>query len=183
MKDNSQGHSWSEIDQGLGNGCRFAGGAYQVVNAPFDSYICLERTTNFVYFALQVTVTFVRSSSPQDKAGIIFGRVYNNANTSYVLSLSADGHYLLGACTSADYPGECSRTLFQGICQSCRGGTAQSNTLAMVVNQDVFTFYANGQSLASATDPTYDPGPVGFYGRASASTSIVAYRDLQIWEL
>jgi len=179
LKDNRQGHRWDESDQGLGNGCRFQGGAYQVVNVPGDSTQCGESAKTFQYLALQVTVIFAESSSPEDAAGIVFGTTTSNTSgTSYILRLAARGTYVLELCLVV-----CSQTLFQGTCQVCHLGPSQANTLGLVVEQNTFTFYMNGQRLASAADGNYDPAFISFYGHAVTSTAIIGYQDLKIWQL
>jgi hypothetical protein len=175
LTSNNQGHQW---DEG-GGVCQFSGGAYQVVQAPHVGGACFEEGTAFSNFTFQVKMTFLQHSSTLDGAGIVFRADRSNRSNYYVLALYASGSYYLGICAGSD----CSRVVFQGHCQVCQFGPSQSNTLAVVANGNSFTFYVNGQQLASGTNSVYSQGAIGFFGVALGSTSIFAYQNLKVWQL
>lgn len=173
LEGNNEGHEWSE-----GGPCRFLGDAYQVVQQANYGGACLEGSSQFSNFALQVDLTFLQSSSTEDAGGITFRADPNNPNNQYELNLYANGHYYLAICAGYD----CSRVVFQGICHTCQFGPTQPDTLAVVANGNSFAFYVNGQQLASGTDSTYSQGLIGFFGVAFSSTSIMAYQHVEVWQ-
>jgi 3-keto-disaccharide hydrolase len=182
LTDNFQGHNWDESNFN-GNSCWFSGGAYDVSSTPPGSNTCYERANQFSNFALQVTVTVLQTHSHNDGAGITFRSNGNSIPSGkfYYLVLYTSGQYYLGSCFP---PSGClGAIVLQGVCHVCHFGPSQATTIGLVANGKHFTFYANGQKLASGTDATFSQGLIGLEGEGYPSTSIVAYKDLKIWQL
>lgn len=183
LANNSQGNQWDESSDGLGNACRFSGGTYQVVRAPHYGGACFERANTFGDFTFQVEVTFHQHSSTQDSAGIVFRADPGNpGSNNYELALYASGLYFLAICRANGSGADCSQTVFRGTCHICHFGASQTNRLAIVARGTSFTFYVNGQKLASGTDSTYSQGLIGLDGSALNAPSIMAYRNARLWQ-
>ena len=182
LVDNSQGHQW-DVDSNSGNACQFSGGSYQVVRAPHYGGPCFARATNFSSFTYQVDVTFLQQSSNQDGAGIVFRADPGDpGRKNYTLALYVGGKYYLEVCVPSGVQGEdCSRVVFQGTCSTCTFSASQSDRLAIVASGNQFTFYVNGQNVASGTDSTYSQGLIGVEGSASDNPSIMAYQNARVW--
>ena len=68
-------------------------------------------------------------------------------------------------------------------------GMGVTNTIAVVAQNNQFTFYANGQQFAGPiTDGTYSAGMIGFYAEGGSeggagATVDVAYSNAKVWQL
>ena len=181
LDTNNQSSQWQKNTQGT---CRFINGSYYASAAPNLFTTCFATGTDYTNFTYEIQMLFVQHAPKYSSGGIIF-RSNISQHKFYFFEVYASGRYTFQKC---DQTGQC--TILAGSpsdppLPAYRGG--QTNTVAVVANQNTFTLYLNHQPVASPqtdNDSPYTQGTIGVLARGGlppALSTEVAYRNLRVW--
>jgi serine/threonine protein kinase len=166
-----------------GQPCSFKGDSYHITLPMNQFATCYAHATNFKNFTYEVQMTFIKLGHTSSAAGIAF-RGDNAIPATYQIQMFARGRYNFLACTATCRVVSSSPPQ-QQIMPGFHTGLGQSNTLAVVAHDDVFTFYVNGQRVfGPVQDHTSSHGMIGVYaqGGQGGNGVEVAFRNARVWE-
>jgi len=181
LSSNNQKSQWQENAQGS---CQFTNGSYHASAAPNLLTTCFATDTNYANFTYEIQMIFIKKAPKYSSGGIIF-RGNSNQHQFYYFEVYASGRYALQKC---DRSGSC--TILAGSPldpPSPAYHIDQINTIAVVANQNRFTFYINQQAVGSQqTDNTSQPytqgmiGVLAHGGLPPAPPTEVAYSNIRV---
>jgi hypothetical protein len=170
LRDNNQGHAWTEGTNSLGATCQFTGGAYQSTQPnPGYFHACQAQATNYNNFVFEVQATLLSG----DYMGLVFRSAANNY---YYFRVDPTGQY-----TFKVYQAGNDKVLSQGPGPTINAG--QTYLLAVVANYGNFTFYVDYQQVAQLTDPTFSSGHIGVFVGNQTNSAIGVFRNAHVWTL
>jgi transcriptional regulator with XRE-family HTH domain len=183
--DRQDGLRWDENDQ-----CRFRQGAYHVL-LPATAYVaeCFAHVAPFgPNFALQVDMTVLKGYS----GGLMFRAEGPSSNWDVIISrvpIDIWGQYNFDLA-STNVPCHLSKDpIAPTYCYSPHGtityGTGVTNTMTVIALGSQVYLYVNGFFLDQAQAPASSPlkGFFGVFANGSRTTSDVAFRHLQLWNI
>ncbi len=180
---NNQTANWQENPHA---GCQFTNGSYHVSAAINLFTSCFATGSNYTNFTYQIQMMFVQNAPKYSTGGIIF-RSSTDQHQYYSFEVYASGRYIFQKCSNgntnciilAGSPLDPPVSAFH---------VGQTNTLAVVANQNTFTLYINQQAVGHLqTDKTspYTQGMIGVLahgGQGSSTPTEVAYSNIKLWE-
>ena len=112
-----------------------------------------------------------------DRYGIIFR---TDASVGYLYGFSCDGQYSLRR-----WNGESFKTLVEWTSSTfVLPGTDQMNRMGLLVEDDQFSLYANGNLLEEVSDDTYPDGGIGLFIASKETDDFkVQVSEVAYWEL
>lgn len=182
-------HSWDAQSITGTGACRFTGGNYHINIDQLNAYaFCLERSTSFTNFTIQVQMTVVAG----DIGGIVF-RAHDdgNGNSSlYFFGVGQDGSYAFGTYKSAVQAGSTSNnttsnTTSNGTADALfavKRGLNAPNLLTVVAHGSTITFYVNGLLIDRVSDSSFTSGSIGLFAFDNADATEVAFNKIQVWQ-
>jgi hypothetical protein len=123
--------------------------------------------------------------SGKDSYGIIFRvPVLKDPSQGYLFEVTCDGYYRLWKWDGKVSPNGLATVLVPWAQTSLiNAGANQTNKLGVMVKDDKFTLYMNGEKLASATDSAFDAGFFGVFVRAGETSEYtVKFEQMRYWE-
>jgi serine/threonine protein kinase len=175
---NPNDNKWDNSISGRG-GCNFTNGAYHVtLKLKARTFPCYARGTNFGDFVYQVQMQITQG----DYGGLLF-RSDLTTGVGYAFFVGADGTYKLVA-----YPGSGNqpKVLVSGININIPIVRGQAYQVAVVAQGNNFDLFINGSYIGSTHDSKANSasGVLGLTaGTINASSSDVAYTQVQVWKL
>ena len=129
-----------------------------------------------VNYYLEITAA-PQACSGLDRYGIIFR---TDATEGYLFGFSCDGQYSLRRWNGEDF-----KTLVDWTSSpDIRAGADQTNRMGIMVQDDQFTLYANGNRLAEASDDSYSEGGLGLFIAAKETEDFkVQVSEVAYWEI
>jgi len=129
-----------------------------------------------VNYYLEVTA-IPQDCSGLDRYGVIFR---TDAEVGYLFGFSCDGQYSLRRWNGEDFKILVDWTSSPDI----RAGADQTNRMGLMVQDDQFTLYANGNLLDEARDDSYSEGGLGLFVAAKDTENFkVQISEVAYWEL
>ena len=129
-----------------------------------------------VNYYLEVTA-IPQDCSGLDRYGVIFR---TDAEVGYLFGFSCDGQYSLRRWNGEDFKILVDWTSSPDI----RAGADQTNRMGLMVQDDQFTLYANGNLLDEARDDSYSEGGLGLFVAAKDTENFkVQVSEVAYWEL
>ena len=122
------------------------------------------------------------TAAPQDCSGLDrYGVIFRtDAEEGYLFGFSCDGQYSLRRWNGEDFKMLVDWTSSPDI----RAGADQTNRMGLMVQDDQFTLYANGNRLAEASDDSYSEGGLGLFVAAKETEDFnVQVSEVAYWEL
>ena len=119
---------------------------------------------------------------PQDCSGLYrYGVIFRtDAEVGYLFGFSCDGQYSLRRWNGEDFKILVDWTSSPDI----RAGADQTNRMGLMVQDDQFTLYANGNLLDDARDDSYSEGGLGLFVAAKDTENFkVQVSEVAYWEL
>ena len=150
---------------------KFAGWRLPMISQQTDTYIELTADSG--------------SCSGKDSYGIIFRvPVLKDPSQGYLFEVTCDGYYRLWKWDGKVSPNGLATVLVPwGQSSLINTGANQTNRLGVMVKDDTFTLYMNGEQLASASDSAFDAGFFGVFVRAGETTEYtVKFDQMRYWE-
>lgn len=173
LSDASRDYGWP-----VGSNCKFDNGAYHTITPDANTYYYCEASNKaFSNFAFQVQLVV----SKGDCGGITF---HDNSSQPYLylFLVCQDGTYQLDLVKN----GNITKTISHAS-PMINKGTGQPNLIAVVVNADTISLYANNQLLDSLQDSVYNrnyrPGLVGLIAFPLNNTTEDIYSNAKVWVL
>lgn len=158
--------------------CAYKDAAYHVIDVSQQSISKCSiylNGNNLASYVLEVRFTLL--------AGDIGGLFFNGSGGSdYLLSFDKSGNYQLTPYTLFG-PGN---SLAQGQATAFHRGYKQANTLAVVVQDNTFTWYINHQRVGQVGNHNYAVSSFDLVSsdyQGNTATSEAAYTNLRIWQL
>jgi len=142
--------------------------------------------------AAQQTNTYIEltansgTCTGKDSYGIIFRvPVLKDPTQGYLYEVTCDGYYRLWKWDGEVSPNGLATVLVSwGQSSLINAGADQTNRLGVMVDDEKFTLYMNGEKLASASDTAYDAGFFGVFVRSVETDDYtVKFDALRFWEL
>jgi hypothetical protein len=121
----------------------------------------------------------------KDSYGIIFRVPVLKAPTQgYLFEVTCDGYYRLWKWDGeAGTKGVATALVPWNSSTLITAGANQTNRLGVMVKDDTFTLYMNGEELASATDSAFSAGFFGVFVRSAESADYtVKFDQMRYWE-
>jgi serine/threonine protein kinase len=166
--------------------CNFVNSAYQVTAPTNQSTICYAQGTDYKNFIYQVQMTFVKTGYQFSAGGIAF-RGNNNSGLTYYIQIFESGKFSFTVKSGnaapqvlAGYPQDT-----QSIA-SFHTELGQSNTLAVIANNNDFTFYVNNQLVFGPIQDTASAhGMLGVFaaGGLDDNGTEITFSKVQLWQL
>jgi hypothetical protein len=129
-----------------------------------------------VNYYLEITAA-PQACSGLDRYGVIFR---TDAEVGYLFGFSCDGQYSLRRWNGEDFKMLVDWTSSQDI----RAGGDQTNRMGLMVQDDQFTLYANGNRLAETSDVSYSEGGLGLFVAAKDTEDFkIQVSEVAYWEL
>lgn len=150
---------------------KFAGWRLPMIAQQTDTYIELTADSG--------------SCSGKDSYGIIFRvPVLKDPSQGYLFEVTCDGYYRLWKWDGKVSPNGLATVLVPwGQSSLINTGANQTNRLGVMVKDDTFTLYMNGEQLASASDSAFDAGFFGVFVRAGETAEYtVKFDQMRYWE-
>lgn len=150
---------------------KFAGWRLPMISQQTDTYIELTADSG--------------SCSGKDSYGIIFRvPVLKDPSQGYLFEVTCDGYYRLWKWDGKVSPNGLATVLVPwGQSSLINTGANQTNRLGVMVKDDTFTLYMNGEQLASASDNAFDAGFFGVFVRAGETSEYtVKFDQMRYWE-
>jgi serine/threonine protein kinase len=182
LDSNSLTAQWQENPQ---SNCQFTNGSYHALAMPNLLTTCFAiGTTSYTNFTYEVQMQFIKNGPKYTSGGILF-RGSKDQQQFYLFEVYASGRYLFQKCNK------------NGSCTILAGSTTdppspayhvgQTNTLAVVAKQNMFSFYINQHLIGSQQTDNNNPytqGMIGVLARGGLQTNIpteVAYNHVRVW--
>jgi hypothetical protein len=167
------GSSWSSTS---GN-CAVSGISLHATAAQGGNILCGSKTLTVNNFACQVEITLTQG----DTAGLVF-RANQTSLKAYVIELTSDGTYLLGAGQSGTTNFS---VLAEGSNDAINAGHAISNLLTIIAQGESIYLYVNKHFIISTSDPSSGSGLIGIAGGGTITNVAVdaTFNHLQLWKL
>lgn len=166
----------SNWDQNVG--CAFKGDSYQVTATTIQS-CTLNANVTLTNFVLEVKVTLLHG----DLGGFFFREnKLGNRSNAYLLDFDSKGNYQLWNYTVSS----AAKSIDHGFSGGLNTGYNQTNTIALVVQGQSITLYANGHRIRQFIDSTHSSGGLSLISSEYAhhtGTAKAAYSDLRLWRL
>ena len=156
-----------------GSACQFGNDGYHVLQLQqniINSCLNKAQPANFTF---EVQMRIARG----DCGGIIF-RSDSSSSSDYTLEVCQDGSYNLYLDL-----GNSTTTLLSRSSASVHLGHHAINTLAVVAEGSLLTFYVNHSKIANITDKTYSKGYIGMIAEDMVAPTEVIYDDARLWIL
>lgn len=175
LSDNTGNNHWDEGMPVVGTGCAFTGGNYHA-SAGRQGYLqpCIARSTSFSNFVYQVQLTIDKG----DQGGILF-RGNGSQGTYYIFRIGTNGSYALDVYTSSTQ----GTTMSSGFNAAISVGPNQSNTLAVIAQNNTINLYVNQQYIATISDSTLSSGQIGVVAVDYTLPTEVEFSNAQVWKL
>jgi serine/threonine protein kinase len=173
LSDNSQGNNWQIYQDSL-SACEFTGGAYHAIETKNTYYANCFSSPDYGNFTLQVQMQILQG----DCGGIMF-RANPTHTQFYYFSICQYGSYTL--YLYVDNKNSDALTLASGNSTIINAGPLQTNTIAVVANNNQISLYANQTFLASAIDNTYSSGHIGIAAQSLGNQTEVAFSNMKVW--
>ncbi|MDQ2715252.1 MAG: hypothetical protein M3Z08_10125 [Chloroflexota bacterium] len=175
LSDNTGNNHWDEGMPVVGTGCAFTGGNYHA-SAGRQGYLqpCIARSTSFSNFVYQVQLTIDKG----DQGGILF-RGDGSQGAYYIFRIGTNGSYALDIYTGSAQ----GTTLNSGFNAAISIGPNQSNTLAVIAQNNTIDLYANQQYIAAISDSTLSSGQIGVVALDYTLPTEVEFSNAQVWKL
>jgi eukaryotic-like serine/threonine-protein kinase len=167
LRNNNNGYRWDEY---VGSeACQFRQGAYHASSSQ-RSYlaVCLTNRTSYTNFAFEVRMTILQGG----QGGLIFHRG-QNPNMFYYFHIFVNGSYEMGAFNLA--------LLTNGHSSAIKTGYGQSNTIAIVANENHFDAYVNNQHVAEVNNSSYPTGELGIFAKDEITPTEIIFSDARVW--
>lgn len=177
LRDQSQQLNWQEGWNENGAACQFKRNAYYAIQ-PLAGYFhaCIAQDTSFHNFAYEVEATLYQG----DYIGIIFRAASSLDSHYYLFRVSTDGTYMLKRYM--DRVDAHATLLDSGTSTQFRRGADQSNTLAVVAQDQRLTLYINRQVVTSVPDQAYSQGQIGVLaGNDTHPPAEAAFQNAKVW--
>lgn len=161
-----------------------------------DGKMLMTGLTNYAGWRLpsaaQQTDTYIEltansgTCSGKDSYGIIFRvPVLKDPTQGYLYEVTCDGYYRLWKWDGEVSPNGLATVLVSwGQSALINAGADQTNRLGVMVDDEKFTLYMNGEKIATASDGAYDAGFFGVFVRSVETDDYtVKFDALRFWEL
>ncbi|HET8843013.1 MAG TPA: hypothetical protein VFN35_16235, partial [Ktedonobacteraceae bacterium] len=177
LRDQNSGVNWQEGSNAQQARCVFKDGAYVVVQ-PLEGLFhpCIAQLTEYQNFAYEVEMTIQAG----EFGGILFRCEDSFDLRCYLFRLHVDGSYWFYRFTdrSIDH----AQLLDSGRFATFQKGVGKTNRVAVVASEDVFTFYVNGQKVATLHDRGYTHGQIGVLaGSMEQGPSETMFQQARVW--
>jgi hypothetical protein len=177
LRDQSQQLNWQEGWNENGAACQFKRNAYYAIQ-PLAGYFhaCIAQNTSFHNFGYEVEATLYQG----DYVGIIFRAPSSLDSHYYLFRISTDGTCILKRYV--DRVDAHAILLDSGTNAQFHRGTGQSNTLAVVAQDQRLTLYINRQVVTSVLDQAYSEGQIGVLaGNDTHPPAEAAFQNAKVW--
>lgn len=161
-----------------------------------DGKMLMTGLTNYAGWRLpsvsQQTDTYIEltansgTCTGKDSYGIIFRvPVLKDPTQGYLYEVTCDGYYRLWKWDGEVSPNGLATVLVSwGQSTFINAGANQSNRLGVMVKENTYTLYMNGEKIATASDAAFDAGFFGVFVRSVETDDYTVKLDaLRYWEL
>jgi len=176
LADNTGNGKWDEGNPTTNRGCVFKDGNYHVNEAQKGLLQpCIAQGTQFANFIYKAQVTLNQGQLGQ--VGLLF-QINGSDNNYYFFYISSDGTYALDL-----YNNNNQVNLTQGTSTAIMLGLGQSNELAVLAKDGIYSLYANGQYLATVTDHSLNAGKIGLAVVDRNVPVDAQFSNAQVWKI
>src|SRR5215472_8726214 len=171
LSDPLSGQDTNNWDQA--SDCTFMGGVYHATVVIQGEYTtCNASSTNFRNFAFQVQMVIIKG----DSGGMCF-RSDSAENNLYYFIVYQDGSYALRYLKN----GNVDAALIGGLSTAFKKALNQTNSIAVVAQNNTFLLYINGQFVARASDTTFASGKIGVVASDDTHPTDLAFSNAKVW--